>query len=63
MKKLRFFTVESVCLRTRRIHYSNILAVSVRHALTSEILYFGEPHFRILRAYPKQDLSKQADKE
>lgn len=61
VKELSMFTVESICLRTKRMHYSNILAVSIRHALMSERMYFGEPHFRVLRAYPKQNDRMQHD--
>lgn len=53
--KLRYFTVESLHLESGRIEKSNRLAISVKDALKLEQGEFGEPIYRVLRAYPKLD--------
>ena len=49
---LSSYTVESLELSTNRTVKGNIQAVSVEDALRFERAYFGEPHYRVLRAYP-----------
>lgn len=51
--RLSYFTVESLHLESGRIEISNRLAVSVKDALRLERAEFGEPIYRVLRAYPK----------
>lgn len=60
-KRLSVYTVESICLNTHRMLYSNVTATSVKDALAFERGYFGEPFFRVLRAYPKQNDRMQHD--
>ena len=51
--RLSYFTVESLHIETGRIESSNRLAISVEDALSLERREFGEPIYRVLRAYPK----------
>jgi hypothetical protein len=51
--RLSYYTIESLHLESGRIERSNRLAVSAKDALRLERSEFGEPIYRVLRAYPK----------
>lgn len=54
MNELRYFTVDSIERKTGRLLHGNIVATSARNAMIFEKMYFGGPHFIVLRAYPKE---------
>jgi hypothetical protein len=62
MKKLSAYTVESIHIATGRKISANVQAVSARDALRFEKAHFGEPFFRVLRAYPKLERSHKTMK-
>lgn len=51
-KKLQLYVVESLHKETGLIEKPSRLAVSVEDALRLERMEFGEPIYRVLRAYP-----------
>jgi hypothetical protein len=60
MKKLSKYTVESIEIGTGRLIIANVEAISAADALRFERAHFGEPFFRVLRAYPKRTLTNPA---